>query len=74
METVFFYYTVIVIAVCLSTALSALGALVITDNKKFAYIIAMFVFYAFDLIVIFEGEYMNHGQAVSLPLYYGIDD
>lgn len=35
METVFFYYTVIVIAVCLSTALSALGALVITDNKKF---------------------------------------
>ena len=74
METVFFYYTVIVITVCLSTALSALGALVITDNKKFAYIIAMFVFYAFDLIVIFEGEYMNHGQAVSLPLYYGIVD
>lgn len=74
METVFFYYTVIVIAVCLATAISALGALVITDSKKFVYIITMFVLYAFDLVVIFEGEYMNHGQAVSLPLYYGIED
>lgn len=34
METVFFYYTVIVIAVCLATAISALGALVITDSKN----------------------------------------
>lgn len=74
METVFFYYTVIVIAVCASATISALGALAISNNSRFIPVAAMFAFYAVDLVVIFEGEYMNHGSTVSMALYYGIDD
>ncbi|MBC5585780.1 helix-turn-helix transcriptional regulator [Eggerthella sp. NSJ-70] len=73
MEIVFYVYTVLVMLVCIAASTIAISTFLISQNRTYLFTVFFFLFYFFDLVLIFQSEYLNHGTLIPLDSYYGIE-
>lgn len=73
MEIVFFTYTVIVMMMCAVAGTVAAATYVVSRHREYLFTCTLFVFYLFDLSLIFQAEYLYNGGAIYLTDYYAID-
>ncbi|MEG2531465.1 MAG: LuxR C-terminal-related transcriptional regulator [Gordonibacter sp.] len=73
MEIVFYVYTILVMLVCIAASTITISAYLISRNRAHLFAVFFFLFYFFDLALIFQSEYLNHGTLIPLNLYYEID-
>ena len=59
--------------VCIAASTIAISTFLISQNRTYLFTVFFFLFYFFDLVLIFQSEYLNHGTLIPLDSYYGIE-
>lgn len=72
MEILFYSYTIAMILVCIAASTAMASSYAITRNRLYIYIAGAFVFYFLDLTLIFQSEYLNHGELIGADSFYAI--
>lgn len=73
MQTAFYLYTVLVLLVCVCAGTMSLAAYLICRKRSHLYVMAFFLFYFLDLVLIFQREYLGSGVPAEVLPYYAID-
>lgn len=74
MEDALFLYTILTMLICAVAATVTFSSSIVTNNPIYTASAVLFLAYFFDVSLIFQGEFTNHGQPISLVSYYGIPD
>ena len=72
MEILFYSYTIAIILVCIAASTAMISSYCITRNRLYIYIAGAFLFYFVDLSLIFQSEYLNHGESIGTDSFYAI--
>lgn len=73
METAFYFYTIVVMLVCVASGSVSLSAYFVSRRHSFLYAAAMLLFYFLDLALIFQYEYLGQNVEYSINQFYTID-
>lgn len=73
METAFYFYTIIVMLVCIAAGTISLSAYFVSRKRINLYMVSFFFFYFLDLALIFQYEYLGQNIEYSLDTFYLID-
>lgn len=73
MELVVYSYTIFVMIACAAACTLSIACYLVAKNHMYLFAVGMFVCYFFDLMFIFQNEYLNQGAALSMEGFYGID-
>lgn len=73
MSEVFFFYTIGLLLLCISTAAISITAYASTRRSVFLYSCGLFAVYSVEMCSIFFSEYMGQNVAFSLDTFYNID-
>lgn len=68
-----FYYTLFVLLVSILTAATCLASYLVTRNKIYAYAFAGFLFYFFDVVLVFQDDFLiqRASELSSTPFFIG---
>lgn len=72
-SVVFFWYTMVVLAVCFGTACIAGFAYASSARKLFIFLMALFLAYTFETCSLFFNEFVNQSELVNIDGYYTIE-
>lgn len=72
MNTVFFFYTIALLTVCVAAAFMAAAAYVSSRQRVYAYGLGMFAAYAVETIEIFFNEYLSQNIPFDAGAYYDV--
>lgn len=73
METAFYFYTIVVMLICIVAGTISLSAYFVSRKKASLYVVFFFLFYFLDLALIFQYEYLGMNTAYELDVFYAID-
>ena len=73
METAFYFYTIIIMLVCIAAGTISLSAYFVSRKRSYLYIVTFFLFYFLDLALIFQYEYLGQNVDYPLEFFYAID-
>lgn len=73
MELLFYFYTILIMIVCIAAAAVDFSAFFASHRRSFLFLAAFFVFYFADLALIFEFEYVGQNVPFSLDHFYAIN-
>lgn len=73
MEIAFYFYTILVMLVCIAASTISLSAYFVCHKRSHLYMVAFFLFYFLDLALIFQNEYLSQNTAFPLEVFYSID-
>ncbi|MEG1493985.1 MAG: helix-turn-helix transcriptional regulator [Gordonibacter sp.] len=73
MEIAFYFYTILVMLVCIAAGTISLSAYFVCRKRNHLYMVAFFLFYFLDLALIFQNEYLGQNTAFPLDAFYAID-
>lgn len=73
MEITFYFYTILIILLCIAAATCSTCSYLLTRNYLYIPLIGLFVFYFIDLIFIFQNEYFVRGDLLTEEMFYGIN-
>lgn len=59
--------------VCIASGTISISSYLISCNRLYLFTMFFFLFYFFDLALIFQSEYLNHGTSIPLNTYYSIE-
>lgn len=74
MSTAFFIYTISLLVLCVLASSVCLSAYFVTHRKSFIYAVALFLFYLFDVALIFQSEFLSQNLAYDATQFYAIED
>ena len=68
-----FYYTLIVLLAVILTAATCLASYLVTRNKTYRYAFAGFLFYFFDVALVFQDDFLMQraSDASASPFFIG---
>ena len=72
MNSLFFFYTIAMLTLCIVTAVFSFAALASTRRRLFFFSTGAFVCYAIELTEIFFHEYISQNQPFPMDEYYAI--
>ncbi len=72
MEILFYIYTISIILICVAASTAMVASYSITRNRLYLFVAGAFLFYFIDLSLIFQSEYLNHGELIGQESYYSI--
>ena len=73
MEIAFYFYTILVMLVCIAAGTISLSAYFVCRKRSHLYMVAFFLFYFLDLALIFQNEYLGQNTEFPLEVFYAID-
>lgn len=73
MEIAFYFYTILVMLVCIAAGTISLSAYFVCRKRSHLYMVAFFLFYFLDLALIFQNEYLGQNTEFPLEVFYTID-
>lgn len=73
MEIAFYFYTILVMLVCIAAGTISLSAYFVSRKRSHLYMVAFFLFYFLDLALIFQNEYLGQNTNFPLEAFYAID-
>lgn len=73
MEAAFYFYTIVVMFLCIAAAVSSASSYLVTHNHLYLPIVMFFFLYFVDLMFIFQNEYFNRGEVLTQQMFYGIN-
>lgn len=73
MEIAFYFYTILVMLVCIAAGTISLSAYFVSRKRSHLYMVAFFLFYFLDLALIFQNEYLGQNTDFPLEAFYAID-
>ena len=73
MEIAFYFYTILVMLVCIAAGTITLSAYFVSRKRSHLYMVAFFLFYVLDLALIFQNEYLGQNTDFPLEVFYAID-
>lgn len=73
MEIAFYFYTILVMLVCIAAGTISLSAYFVCRKRSHLYMVAFFLFYFLDLALIFQNEYLGQNTEFPLEVLYAID-
>lgn len=73
MEIAFYFYTILVMLVCIAAGTISLSAYFVCRKRSHLYMVAFFLFYFLDLALIFQNEYLGQNTEFPLDAFYSID-
>ena len=73
MEIAFYFYTILVMLVCIAAGTISLSAYFVSRKRSHLYMVAFFLFYFLDLALIFQNEYLGQNTEFPLEVFYIID-
>ena len=74
MEIAFYFYTILVMLVCIAAGTISLSAYFVSRKRAYIYVVTFFLFYFLDLALIFQYEYLGQNIDYSLDMFYSIDN
>ena len=72
MEIAFYFYTILVMLVCIAAGTISLSAYFVCRKRSHLYMVAFFLFYFLDLALIFQNEYLGQNTEFPLEVFYEI--
>lgn len=72
MNSVFFFYTLVILIICIVTAVLAISAYASSRRRLFMYACGMFTCYTIETIEIFFYEYTSQNQVFPISEYYAV--
>jgi len=73
MGLVFYLFTILILLVCVGAGSIALSAYFVSRNRIFKYAVFFFVFYLFDVVLIFQGEFTNQNLDFAQEHFYSVE-
>ncbi|MEG0095966.1 MAG: LuxR C-terminal-related transcriptional regulator [Raoultibacter sp.] len=73
LEIAFYFYTILLLLVCIAAGVTALSAYFVSRKKMFLLAMLFFLFYFFDLAIIFQSEYLAQNLSFSPDSFYLIE-
>lgn len=73
MEIAFYFYTILVMLVCIAAGTISLSAYFVSRRRSHVYMVAFFFFYFLDLALIFQNEYLGQNRAFPLDVFYSVE-
>lgn len=73
MEIAFYFYTILVMLVCVAAGTISLSAYFVSRRRSHLFVVAFFLFYFLDLALIFSNEYLGQNIEYPLDVFYAID-
>lgn len=73
-STAFFIYTLTLLVICVLTGAVSLSAYFVSRRKTFLLCTALFLFYLFDVALIFQSEFLSQNLAYDQSLFYTIEN
>lgn len=73
MESAFYFYTILIMLVCIAAAMVSLSAYFVSQRRSYLFIVSFFFFYFLDLALIFQYEYLGQNTNFPMEIFYSID-
>lgn len=73
MEIIFYFYTILIMLVCIAAGTISLSAYFVAQKRSHLYMVAFFLFYFLDLALIFQNEYLGQNIDFPLEVFYAVD-
>ena len=73
MEIAFYFYTILVMLVCIVAGAVSLSAYFVSRKRSLLYMVAFFFFYFLDIALIFQNEYVGQNTDFPIEAFYSID-
>lgn len=74
MSVAFFTYTLALLVVCVLAGATCLSAFFVSRKKAFILAVGLFIFYLFDVSLIFQSEFLSQNLAYDQDLFYAIEN
>lgn len=74
MSAGFFIYTLTLLVICVVAGAVCLSAYFVSHRRAFLFACALFLFYLFDVALIFQSEFLSQNLAYDQTLFYEVED
>lgn len=74
MEIGFYFYTILIMLVCIAAGTISLSAYFVSRRRSHLFMVAFFLFYFLDLALIFQNEYLGQNTEFPLDVFYTVDE
>lgn len=73
MSVLFFFYTIGLMVICILIASTNLCAFLVSHRKLFIYVFGVFIFYCFDLALIFHNDYLYQNLPYPQDIFFNVN-